>query len=349
MDAYSYSSSVAEITESDGEESSSGKVTDYAESFKESLNSLKERFAEMRTASSRAASKIEQDALNRIRTECINYLIRILFGRDVCGENSDYELKKVSSNDGMSSENSLTLANANNGMTVSRGMSVIKINYQAEHYFSETEDVAFSTTGKVVTADGREIDFNLELGMSRQFEEYSKISREEAAMVLCDPLVINIDAPVADVSDQKIYFDIDADGEQDLISAVGGGSGFLALDKNQDGVINDGSELFGTSSGNGFKDLAEYDKDGNGWIDEADDVFDKLKICCMDEDGKQTLYTLKEKGVGAIYLGSAATNFSLTDSFNNVNAVIRRTGMFLYENGEAGTVQHVDLAKETPA
>ena len=37
-------------------------------------------------------------------------------------------------------------------------------------------------------------------------------------------------------------------------------------------------KLFGTSSGDGFKDLAEYDEDGNGWIDENDSIFNRLKV-----------------------------------------------------------------------
>ena len=57
------------------------------------------------------------------------------------------------------------------------------------------------------------------------------------------------------------------------------------------------------------------------------------------------MYGLSEKGVGAIYLGSVSTNYSLNNSMtNNVNAVIRKTGMFLYENGQLGTIQHLDVA-----
>lgn len=56
------------------------------------------------------------------------------------------------------------------------------------------------------------------------------------------------------------------------------GSGFLALDRNQNGVVDDGSELFGTQSGDGFAHLALYDQDSNGWIDANDPVFDKLRI-----------------------------------------------------------------------
>lgn len=97
--------------------------------------------------------------------------------------------------------------------------------------------------------------------------------------------------------DQTFFFDIDCDGVEDEISKLISGSGFLALDQNGDGIINDGSELFGTQSGNGFADLAKFDSDGNGFIDENDEIFDRLKIWCMDENGQPHLYSLKEKGV----------------------------------------------------
>ena len=140
-------------------------------------------------------------------------------------------------------------------------------------------------------------------------------------------------------------FDLDADGNEEEISMLESGSGYLAFDKNGDGIINDGSELFGTSNGNGFADLAQYDKDGNGWIDEADEIFDKLRIWVKDADGNDNLMSLSETGVGAIYLGSRDTDFSLNNlSDNHTNGVIRKTGMFLYENGQTGTMQQLDLA-----
>jgi hypothetical protein len=46
-------------------------------------------------------------------------------------------------------------------------------------------------------------------------------------------------------------------------------SGLLVIDKNLDGKVNDGSELFGPSTGDGFEKLARYDEDRNGWIDEG--------------------------------------------------------------------------------
>lgn len=219
------------------------------------------------------------------------------------------------------------------------------LNYTQETFSVEAEDTVFSTVGTVRTSDGREINFNVNVGMSREFEEYYRDDLEMASFSLCDPLVINMDTDVAELSDQTFYFDLDADGVLDEISNLGSGSGYLALDKNGDGVINDGSELFGTSSGNGFADLAKYDEDGNGWIDENDAIWSKLKIWTKDENGKDVLYRLADKGVGAICLQNASTDFTLRGGSGQTQGVIRNTGVFLYENGNVGTIQHVDVAK----
>ena len=211
--------------------------------------------------------------------------------------------------------------------------------------YSETEETGFHANGRACTEDGRTIDFNINILMSRSYMEYMNVSIPTMADALCDPLVVNIGSDTADVRDQTFKFDLDADGTEDEISMLGKGSGFLALDKNGDGKINDGSELFGTKSGDGFGDLREYDSDGNGWIDENDDVFSKLKVWCKDENGKDILMDLKEADIGAIFLGEQQTEFSLGGADGYRDGVIRSTGVFLREsNGAAGTVQHVDLS-----
>lgn len=266
-------------------------------------------------------SAAESDALSTIRSKCLNYLLRWLFGMDD-DEISNYILTKN---------------------TGSVSPAYMQVNYEHECSFSESETTDFATTGTVVCADGREIEFDMSFQMSRSFEIY--YSESMTLVQALDPLVINLDSNIADVSDQKFFFDLDCDGSNEEISMLGRGSGFLALDLNDDGVINDGSELFGTKSGNGFADLSKYDSDGNGWIDEADKIYSKLLICCLNDDGTQELYTLKEKGVGAICLRCAPTQFSLNNAETNVtNAFIRQTGLFLYENGGVGSMQQVDMA-----
>ena len=227
------------------------------------------------------------------------------------------------------------------------GNQTVSVN-RIQTFSAESEYTSFSAQGLAKTEDGREISFNVDFEMSREFMQYTQVDgmipHQETHQILCDPLVINVGRGTTAVSDQKFTFDLDADGNDDSISLLKDGSGFLALDKDENGKIDDGSELFGTKSGDGFRDLAAYDGDGNGWIDENDDVFSKLKIWFKDEDGTDRLMDLKSADVGAIYLGNASTEFSLKNDAQATNGVIRSSGIFLRESSGAGTVQHLDLA-----
>ena len=207
----------------------------------------------------------------------------------------------------------------------------------------EKQSVEYSSTGTAITADGRKLSFDYSFAMTDEFAE--KFNVEHIALKNCiDPLVINLDDCPTSISNQTFFFDLDGDGEIDELHNLGKGSGFLALDKNEDGEINDGLELFGAKTGDGFRELAEYDEDGNGWIDEKDSIFAKLRIMTINEKGEKELYGLKESDVGAIYLGSIGTQFMHKDDDNNTNAVLRESGIFLHESdGHAGGVQHVDF------
>ncbi len=264
----------------------------------------------------------EREAMRSIRQQCVDFLLELLF--------------RFRGQRGI----------LNNPIAAAGGTTLYTVNgYQMQHYHMEEESTTFSTKGTVKTADGRELSFNLEFGMSRRFEEYYEENYISSIKTFRDPLVINLDTNIAQVSDQKFYFDLDCDGKEEEISSLQAGSGFLALDLNEDGKINDGSELFGTKSGDGFSDLAKYDADGNGWIDEADPIWDKLLIWTKDENGKDQLYHLSDLGVGAIGLGRVGTQFSLnSEKTNETNAMIRKTGIFLYENGTVSTIQHLDMA-----
>lgn len=210
-------------------------------------------------------------------------------------------------------------------------------------FVSGEEHLAFSSQGRAMTEDGREISFNVSMEMSRSFATAIEAQSSVETYTVMDPLVINVGAETASVSDAKFYFDLDSDGREEEMSALGGGCGFLALDKNGDGSINNGSELFGARTGDGFSELAAYDDDGNGWIDENDRVFNSLSVWYKNEDGTDSLVALSKAGVGAIFLGKAAGEFALTDSSGNESAFVRSTGVFLHESGASGTIQHVDF------
>lgn len=296
----------------------------------DSIRDLRDRVESMRGNRIQVRSST-QEVFHRFRQQAIRSIFAMLFGVE--------KTKGVFGDDYLEGLSSQTEAISLGGGT---GNTLVLSN---EQYYEESESTSFVTKGLVKTADGREISIDLEVGMSRRFTSYFKDELQIAQINTCDPLVLNFGGGAAELTDQKFFFDIDADGELDEISMLGSNSGYLALDKNGDGKINDGSELFGPESGNGFGDLAAYDEDGNGWIDENDPIWSKLKIWCKNADGTDSLYTLSEKGVGAICLRNVSTDFSLNDAQNRTGGIIRNTGVFLYETGEVGTVQHLDLAR----
>ncbi len=246
---------------------------------------------------------------------------------------SDKALEKLISTGGVNA--------GGTGQAVQRQGWGLEYDLHEAHY--EKQDMSFSAKGSVKTSDGKEIDFDLELNMSREFVSRTDVSMRAGDAVVKDPLVVNFGSSSASLTSQKYSFDIDSDGTSDQISFAGAGSGFLAFDINNDGTINNGSELFGPQSGNGFNDLAQYDSDINGWIDENDEIYDKLRIWTKDENGNDQLFAIGEKGIGAIYLGSAATAYDMKTSSNDTLGSIARSGIYLTENGKAGTIQHVDL------
>lgn len=320
----------------DGNITSSDNNTQEDETvIKKEMNNLMERFESKRNIKIRSLEERVEE-IQKMQRETLHYLLQVLFG------------KKPSSPKHLSSPGNEdmpdTAISANNNSNATTSESSIGGTYESFYYYEEHETTCFDTNGTVITADGRELSFNISLEMSRSFTEMSSTQIDFGEPRLCDPLVINLNTNIASVSDQKFFFDLDSDGEEEEISMLNSNSGYLSLDKNNDGIINNGSELFGTKSGNGFQDLQQYDSDENGWIDEADEIFKKLKIWTMDEHGNSRLIDLQTAGVGAIYLGHETTDFSLTDAKNNVNAMIRKTGIFLYENGYSGTVQQLDLA-----
>jgi hypothetical protein len=212
--------------------------------------------------------------------------------------------------------------------------------------YRETEKVSFDAEGIVTTEDGREIHIDVELRMAREWaEEHSLSMRLEgrSGPEMVDPLVINFEGTAAELTSDTFTFDLDVDGREDQIAMLAPGSAYLAFDANGDGEINDGSELFGPTSGDGFGELARYDDDGNGWIDEGDDIFRGLRLWSQRPDGTSRLVGLGAAGIGAIYLGHAQTEFQLKDDQNTTLGQVTDTGVFLHEDGRVGTVQELDL------
>lgn len=210
----------------------------------------------------------------------------------------------------------------------------------------ETESTQFTAQGMVRTADGQEIRFSLQLDMQRSYRQESSFSLRLGDAAVVDPLVINFDGSAAQLQDLRFAFDLDSDGQTDNVPLLAGNRGYLALDLNHNGRIDNGRELFGPGTGNGFAELAAYDRDGNDWIDEADPVFQQLQVWTPSADGAEgagNLRTLADAGVGALPTHAVATPFALRTADNASLGTVGSTSAYLREDGSVGTVQQVAL------
>lgn len=210
---------------------------------------------------------------------------------------------------------------------------------QINHH--ELEGLKFQTKA-FIRAEDKEFSIDINVNLKRSFASLVKFDLK--SLLQNDPLVISLDENMPQLSHKTFSFDIDSDGNEEQISMLGLNSAFLVLDLNENGKIDNANELFGAKNGDGFKHLAKFDEDKNGFIDENDSIFHKLRIWKKNEF-EDRLIAIGEVGIGAIFLGNVNTKFEYkTKNTNESLGTLQKSGFFLYENGSSGIISHIDLS-----
>lgn len=189
---------------------------------------------------------------------------------------------------------------------------------------------------------------------------------------IVDPLALDLDGngirTMASNQFSGSLFDHNGDGIRTASGWVGKEDGLLVYDRNGDGIINNGSELFGDATRlknggtaeHGFAALADLDDNGDGKIDAADKAFSSLRVWRdLNQDGisqEGELLTLEQAKVQSLSTQFSNTNRSLGDgntlaqegSYTTTDGQTRQMGDLLLANDPLFSRfnDHVELTAE---
>lgn len=189
-----------------------------------------------------------------------------------------------------------------------------------------------------LTLDDRLISGGFSVSLSRRDEWLQSVDLAGVRTFL-DPLVLNFNGPLA-LSTVRTDFDLNADRKADAIARFASDSYALVRDLNGNGRIDDGAEVIGALSGNGFAELQALDDDGNGLITAQDAVWHTLRLWQPGDLGAGL--SLAARQVQAVGLAAVSSPFTLRAGAELLGQV-RSSGFFVAADA-IKLAQQVDLA-----
>jgi len=171
-----------------------------------------------------------------------------------------------------------------------------------------------------------------------------------------DPLVLDLNGDGIKTAglNRAVHFDHDGNGFAERTGWVESNDGLLVMDRNGNGIIDNGRELFsdqtilrsGKKASNGFEALADLDDNHDGKIDVNDAAFSQLRAWKdSNEDGysqPDELHGLDGLDIKSINLDSTITN--ITDDLGNTQS---RVGAFEYADGTIGQIAEYSFEHDT--
>lgn len=211
-----------------------------------------------------------------------------------------------------------------------------------EQWHSREQNLAYQVQG-VFDINDKELTLNYEFALSSEQVSYSKI--EMTAAALKDPLIVQYGAQgLGDIKGQTA-FSINQDNIVDSLPIFSGDIGYLVFDKNDNQQADDGSELFGPQSGQGFVELSQLDSNKNGFIDTEDEQFEQLYLWKPSDNAStpEQWLSLKDVKIQAISLSAINTPFDFYDDKGEIQAQLQQSSFAISESGQGRGVHQVDV------
>ena len=216
--------------------------------------------------------------------------------------------------------------------------------YKWEGNTTKNEDINFEVTGTASASKGLIIK-EVKSGNGTIIDDDRDDDPEDVDPIIID---LNKNGITSTKLNNTIYFDHDNNNFKEASSWIDKGDAFLALDKNSNGLIDNGNELFGNhtisntkygekeannkdTSINGYEALKAYDLNGDNVIDSKDEIYDKLLLWKDSNQNaitdKGELIKLKDSGIVSIDL-----NYKNTSIYEKGNT-IKQSSTVTFEDG----------------
>ncbi len=208
-----------------------------------------------------------------------------------------------------------------------------------EHH-SREQSLAFNYSATIdINNQSHNVNYQFMLSQKQNSTSAMNVS----AIQLKDPLLVQFGSkPLGGLNGQYVDIDINQDNQTDKLPLFSGDVGYLVFDRNNNGIVDNGSELFGPQTGNGFGELKQLDSNGNNLIDPDDEHYEQLFIWQPNEDSFD-LTPLTSTDIHSISLNKIVTPFEFYDNENQLKARLTSSSIAVTENGQARGVHQIDI------
>lgn len=224
-----------------------------------------------------------------------------------------------------------------------------QINEAVDDYITELElllglDSIVELISVAEAVDSEEIEDYIE-GIQDENDEYENASEAQPPR---DPLIIDLKSEGIELCPllDGVNFDLDNNGFAEKTAWIGTEDGFLALDRNKNGIIDNGGELFGDQvdlgdgkiSSSGFEALSVLDENGDGIIDINDSIYNELLIWI---DVNHNGYSESDELKALSYYDISCIDLNYTEESvidENTGTMMAELAEVVYQDGATTTI-----------